>query len=70
MNQQQAEKELESLRERLREIRVAKKWLQEFRVNAAPTVSAALAVYNNFLCDQEQKTLAMGNRIKTEVQKK
>lgn len=67
---QRVEKELEALRERLREIRIAKKWLQEFRVNAAPTVSAALSVYNNFLCDQEQKTLAMGNRIKAEISKK
>lgn len=67
---QQADQELQSLRERLREIRVAKKWLQEFRVNAPPTVSAALAAYNNFLVTQEEKTLAMGKRIKAEVSKK
>lgn len=67
---QQAEKELQSLRERLQEIRIAKKWLQEFRVNAPPTVSAALAAYNNFLVAQEEKTLAMGKRIKGEVQKR
>lgn len=67
---QQVEQELQSLRERLREIRIAKKWLQDFRVNAAPTVSAALSVYNNFLVTQEEKTLAMGKRIKVEVSKK
>ncbi len=66
----QVEQELQSLRDRLQEIRVAKKWLQEFRVNAAPTVSAALSIYNNFLVTQEEKTLAMGKRIKAEISKK
>lgn len=67
---QQVDQELQSLRERVREIRIAKKWLQEFRVNATPTVSAALSVYNNFLVSQEEKTLAMGKRIKAEVDRK
>lgn len=66
----QAEQELQALRNRLEEIRVARKWLQEFRVNATPGVSAGLSNYNNFLVNQEQKTIAMGNRIKAEINKK
>jgi hypothetical protein len=62
----QAEQQLDELRKRLQEIRTAKKWLQEFRVNASPNLSAALASYYNFLVVQESKTIEMGKRIKVE----
>lgn len=61
--------QLAELRERLAEIRVAKKWLTEFRVNANPAVSAALSSYYNYLSEQESKTTAMGKRIKAEAEK-
>lgn len=63
---QQVEQQLEDLRARLQEIRTAKKWLQEFRVNAPPNVSGALGSYYNFLVGQERKTIEMGQRIKAE----
>ncbi len=58
------EVQLQGLRTRLSEIRIAKKWLQESRVNASQSVSGALTAHYKWLCDQEQKTLAMGKRIK------
>lgn len=67
MNNHRTEQQLEELRARLQEIRIAKKWLQDFRINAPPSVSAALASYGNYLADQEAKTLAMGKRIKAEA---
>ena len=59
------EEQLEQLRKRLREIRLAKKWLQEYRVTAPITVSKALAQYHGWLCEQEKKTIQMGTRIKS-----
>lgn len=58
------EDQLNQLRERLREIRTARKWLQEYRVNAPVTLSKPLAQYHNWLCDQEKNTIQMGIRLK------
>jgi hypothetical protein len=60
------EQQLAELKERLQEIRVARKWLQELRVNAHPSVSKALASYHTYLVEQESKTIQMGKRIKGE----
>lgn len=62
-----SEQQLEELRQRLRDIRTARKWLSDFRVNAPPSTSAALASYYKWLCDQEDKMLEMGKRIKQEL---
>ena len=62
--QNQADRQLEELRERLKEIRIAKKWLQEYRINAPTAVSATLSVCYRWLDDQEAKTISMGKRIK------
>ena len=62
-----AENQLEELRERLKEIRIAKKWLQSYRINAPQSVSASLATCYNWLDDQETKTIAMGKRIKASM---
>lgn len=59
-----AEEQLNQLRQRLREIRLAKLWLQEYRVNAPITISKPLAQYHAWLCEQEKKTIQMGTRIK------
>jgi hypothetical protein len=45
---------------------MAKKWAQEYRINAPTNVSANLAQLFNWLCDQKTKTIAMGQRIKAE----
>lgn len=58
------EKQLSELRDRLRQIRNAKCWLQEYRVNAPPSASSALTIYYNWLETQEARTIAMGKRIK------
>lgn len=58
------EEQLELLRKRFIEIRVSKRWLQEYRVNAPVTLSQPLAQYYKWLCDQEDKTVQMGKRIK------
>ena len=63
-NVQATEEQLEQLRKRLREIRFAKKWLQEYRVTAPITLSKSLAQYHSWLCEQENKTIQMGTRIK------
>lgn len=65
--QNQSDHQLEDLRDRLREIRIAKKWLQEYRINAPVSISAALGVYYNWLDAQETKTIAMGKRIQEEI---
>lgn len=58
------EAQLNELRNRVKEIRIAKKWLQEYRVNAPLNISATLSVYYSWLDMQEQRTIAMGKRIK------
>jgi len=63
------EQQLDDLRERVRQIRTAKKWLQEYRINAPQHISAMLATYYNWLDTQEQKTIAMGKRIKETEEK-
>lgn len=65
--QNQADRQLEELRDRLREIRIAKKWLQEYRINAPTAISASLSTCYNWLDEQESKTIAMGKRIKAQV---
>ncbi len=60
-----AEEQLDQLRQRLREIRLAIKWLQEYRVGAPIAISKPLAQYHNWLCEQEKKTIQMGTRIKS-----
>lgn len=59
------EEQLETLRIRLKEIRYAKKWLTEYRINAPVAVSRSLAAYYHWLCTQELNTVAMGKRLKT-----
>ena len=59
-----AEEQLADLRARLRAIRDAKHWLQEYRVNASASESRALASFYKFLDQQERNTIAMGKRIK------
>lgn len=59
-----AEQQLADLRNRLVEIRTAKKWLQDYRVNAPESISKSLATYYGWLDQQESKTIAMGKRIK------
>jgi hypothetical protein len=65
-----AEQQLTELRDRLKQIRNAKKWLQEYRINAPSSISSALAAYYNWLDSQENKTIAMGKKIKAESEKK
>ena len=60
---QLAEEQLNELRMRVREIRTAKKWLNEYRINAPVAVSQALTACYNWLDQQEKKTIAMGKRI-------
>lgn len=59
-----ADEQLHQLRKRFVEIRLAKKWLQEYRINAPVTQSKSLAAYHNWLCQQEERTVQMGKRIK------
>lgn len=59
-----ADEQLNNLRARVREIRAAKKWLQEYRINAPATMSKSLAAYHNWLCQQEERTIQLGKRIK------
>lgn len=58
------EQQLNELRDRVRQIKTAKKWLQEYRVNAPLNISTTLSAYYSWLDTQEQKTIAMGKRIK------
>lgn len=57
------EQQLIGLRQRLKEIRLAKKWLPEYRVNAPISISNSLSAYYNWLSKQEQNTIAMGKHI-------
>lgn len=62
-----SEQQLIDLRIRLIELRTAKKWLQDYRVNAPPSATKALVPYYNWLVMQENKTIDMGKRIKDEL---
>lgn len=64
---QPEERQLEELRQRLQEIKTAKKWLQEYRVNAPPAISASLHACYNWLDSQQAKTISMGKRIKAQL---
>lgn len=66
--QDQTEQQLEDLRQRLKEIRIAKKWLQEYRINAPVAISTPLGACYNWLNQQETKTIAMGKRIKAQTE--
>lgn len=59
-----ADQQLADLRARVREIRHAKKWLQEYRINARENESRLLVAYYSWLDQQEAKAIAMGKRIK------
>lgn len=59
-----ADQQLADLRARLRDIRTAKYWVQEYRVNAKESESRALAGLYVWLDQQEAKTIAMGKGIK------
>ena len=59
-----ADQQLADLRARLRDMRTAKYWVQEFRVKAKESESRALAGLYVWLDQQEAKTIAMGKRIK------
>lgn len=61
---EQNDQQLENLRARLREIRIAQKWLQEYRINAPVALSMPLNACYNWLARQETKTIEMGKRIK------
>lgn len=63
-----ADQQLIDLRARLRDIRTAKYWLQEYRVNAREHESRALTGFYMWLDQQEAKTIAMGRRIKEQSQ--
>ena len=67
MSQSLLERQQEDLRHRLREIRIARKWLQEYRVNASPSESKVLSAYLVWLEAQEQRTIDMGSRLKKEL---
>lgn len=67
---QLAEEQLAYLRARVREVRLAKKWLQEYRLEAPASVSSALGAYFAYLDRQEKKAIAMGMKISNEYQKK
>ena len=56
--------QLEELRSRLREIRIAKKWLTEYRINAPVALAMPLNACYNWLEQQEAKTIEMGKRVK------
>lgn len=62
-----AEQQLIDLRIRLCELRTAKKWLQDYRIDAPPSVSNPLTAYYNWLIKQEEKTIAMGKRIRQQL---
>lgn len=63
-----AQTQLQDLRDRLKEIRTAKRWIQDYRINASPPERNALSAYYNWLCEQEEKTSNMGKRIKAELE--
>lgn len=60
------EERLEGLRNRIRQIRIAKQWLESYQIVAPTAVSAALGSYYNWLVDHEQKTMELGKRIKAQ----
>lgn len=64
----QIDQQLEDLRLRLREIRIAQKWLQEYRINAPVALSMPLNACYNWLSDQEAKTIDMGKKLKAYAQ--
>jgi len=64
------EKQLSELRDRLKQIRNAKHWLQEYRVNAPSSISSALGIYYSWLETQEAKTITMGKRLKDDPGKR
>lgn len=64
----QIDQQLEDLRSRLREIRVAQKWLQEYRVNAPVTLCVPLNAFYNWLSEQEARTIDMGKKLKAYAQ--
>lgn len=61
--------QLQDLRDRLKEIRIAKRWIQDYRINATPSERNVLAACYNWLCEQEEKTCNMGKRIKAELER-
>ncbi len=61
-----ADRQLNELRERVREIRTAKRFVQEYRINASLQESRVLSALYTWLEVQEQRTIAMGERIKSE----
>ncbi|HCF26958.1 MAG TPA: hypothetical protein DEV81_07055 [Cyanobacteria bacterium UBA11049] len=64
-----SERQLEDLRNRLKEIRTARKWLNDFQFNnsGSTTNSKGLSKYLHWLNNQESKTIELGKKIKSQL---
>lgn len=64
-----SERQLEDLRNRLKEIRTARKWLNDFQFNSSSsaTNSKGLSKYLHWLNNQEIKTIELGKKIKSQL---
>ena len=63
-----SERQLEDLRNRLKEIRTARKWLNDFQFNNASNVnSKGISKYLHWLNTQETKTIELGKKIKAQL---
>lgn len=60
------DEQLQELRNRIREIRTARKWLQSYQIEAPVQISAALGAFQKWLIEQEEKTERLGRRIKAQ----
>ena len=63
-----SEQQLQNLRDRVKNIRIARHWLQEYQINAPTQLRSALAQYSKWLTEQEQKTIELGRTIKNQTQ--
>lgn len=60
------EDQLQELRNRIREIRLAKKWLQSYQIEAPIQLASALGAFQKWLSEQEEKIERLGRRIKSQ----
>lgn len=60
------EEQLQELRNRIREIRIARKYLQSYQIEAPIQVSFALGAFQRWLFQQEEKIERLGKRIKSQ----
>lgn len=64
----ETEQQLTRLRQQIIEIKAAKKWLEQYMIDAHPSVRGALAAYNKWLSNKQNRITQLGKTLKAQME--